>query len=322
MGEYRFRIHKDTLTDGSILKEASADELRVLLALIANDGVVASDALAKMCGCSEARIKSAIALFSAEGVITPEGEARIVDEFRTSHIAGGDTEESMVEVARTVRDAKLQEVLDDFTKRIGKGALRHEETAKITNLAKEYGFSAEFISLYMAHLDGMGKLKSAAALCSGAKRLFDMQIRELDSLEAYIKHVESSSFAESEIKSALGIFRQLAPSERDYIRKWTEDFLYSTPIVSLAYDITVLNTNKVSFKYMDTLLSDWHSAGCKTEAECKARHEAKGKELAKNTSVSSKRDAKPKLKYGDFDPEEALKNAIRNSGFFDDDDED
>jgi len=30
---------------------------------------------------------------------------------------------------------------------------------------------------------------------------------------------------------------------------------------------------------------------------------------------------KPKLKYADFDPEEALQNAIRNSGFFDDEDE-
>ncbi|MBP3308971.1 MAG: hypothetical protein J6L90_05970, partial [Clostridia bacterium] len=31
--------------------------------------------------------------------------------------------------------------------------------------------------------------------------------------------------------------------------------------------------------------------------------------------------ARESLKYADFDPEEALQNAIRNSGFFDDEDE-
>ena len=43
--------------------------------------------------------------------------------------------------------------------------------------------------------------------------------------------------------------------------------------------------------------------------------------LAVNSEYcANKPREKPRMKYGDFDPEEALRNAIRNSGFFDDDD--
>ncbi len=320
MTEYKFKIHKDVLARDGILKEASAEELRVLLALISQDGSATKEMLCHLCGCSSARVASSVALFCESGVLTPVTEVRITEEFDSPTNQDDVYEQSAAQVAKTVRDKELAELLDDFTRLAKKTTLKDFEVAKITALVSQYELSAEFIALYMSHLAERGQLTSANALVRGAIRLFDTGIRDTESLCRHLTELESSSAIVSEIKKSLGIYRRLSPSEEAYIGKWTDGFGYSVPVVTLAYDITVLNTGKVSFKYMDKLLCDWHAAGCRTESECESRYNEKSKELAKATTPA-KRDTKPKLKYGDFDPEEALQNAIRNSGFFDDDDD-
>ncbi len=319
MSDYRFKLRTDAILKGGFLSELSADEMRILLALIARGGSVSKEELQEITGCTAARVASATMLFSEAGVAVPRDAVRVTEEFESPRLITESYEPGSAEIAKTVRDNDLAELIDDFTRLIGKGALKPFEAGKITSLVEEYELTAEYIALYMAHLHERGRLTSAAALHSGAVKLFNDGIRDVESLNRYIQTVESTSALTSEIKSALGIYRRLSPTEEGYIKKWTEELSYSVPVVSLAYDITVLNTGKVSFKYMDKLISDWHAAGCTDVAQCEERYNERSKELAEGAKPARRGEEKPKLKYGDFDPEEALKNAIKNSGFFDDD---
>ena len=95
----------------------------------------------------------------------------------------------------------------------------------------------------------------------------------------------------------------------------------------MAYDICVMNTSKLSFKYMDKLLSDWNESGAKTLEECEKRYTERKAELdaeiqkkkddnEKRRPEKTKESPSGKIKYGDFDPEEAFKIALSRS--FDD----
>ena len=82
-------------------------------------------------------------------------------------------------------------------------------------------------------------------------------------------------------------------------------------------------TGKLSLKYMDKIISDWHDAGAKTLEECEVRlREGKAELVSKEESDggrnrSRKKTVKSAQRHGDFDPEEALRRALERS-FFDD----
>ena len=74
---------------------------------------------------------------------------------------------------------------------------------------------------------------------------------------------------------------------------------------------------------MDTLLSAWHKAGCKTIEECRganASHKAQGDSEANEKTQRKRTKTEPeKPRYGDFNVKEAFKHALSRS-FGDDED--
>jgi DnaD/phage-associated family protein len=63
--------------------------------------------------------------------------------------------------------------------------------------------------------------------------------------------------------------RDYSPSEKKYAEAWA-DMGFEDEAVSRAFDITVLNTGKLAWKYMDTILRNWHAKGLHTAAEIEA----------------------------------------------------
>ena len=68
MNERTFKVNLAGITELDCFKEASRDELKILLA-IASENTVSTEELAKKLGVSEARVKSCITLFSESGVL-------------------------------------------------------------------------------------------------------------------------------------------------------------------------------------------------------------------------------------------------------------
>ena len=197
-----------------------------------------------------------------------------------------------------------------------KAALSTHEVKIICTLNTEYALSPEYITTLAAHLAAKGKF-TAVKLREDGKRLAAKGIDTLESLEQYIIERENESADEWEIRRTLGIYnRNLTPSERDYFKKWTGELGYSTSIVALAFDVCVLNTGKLSCPYMDTLLTSWHKAGCKTIEECRsanASHKAQGDSEAASSTRKRAKVEPEKPRYGDFNVNEAFKHALSRS---------
>jgi DnaD/phage-associated family protein len=67
------------------------------------------------------------------------------------------------------------------------------------------------------------------------------------------------------VRSIFGIGeRRLSKKERDFISRWTEDFRYGRDMIEPAYEKCVDATGKLSFAYIDRILSSWNAKGIAT----------------------------------------------------------
>jgi DnaD/phage-associated family protein len=225
-------------------------------------------------------------------------------------------EERSVETAKTIRDGELAQLLEECAMLLDKPALSTEEVKKITSVYSQLSLSAEYISTLALHLAESGKF-TATNLAKKAKGLAEKGIDSLGALCVYIEDTKSENGTDKEFRRLFGIWnRKLSRADREYFRHWSEDFGYSTEIVGEAYGIMTANnaSGGVSLKYIDTILTHWHEAGCKTVAQCRAEEERSRAEKAeKNGGKIGRKKPEAKPKFVDFDVEDAFQRALQRS---------
>lgn len=330
-----FKLYKGLLAASSeSFREATAEELRVLVVLMESEGeALTYKEIASRASVSAARARSATELWRAEGVLSdaPEraessdAEDNIRDEF-AERFSTEMYEERSVEAAKAIRDGELAELLSECAALLGKPALSTEEVKRITSVYSQLSLSAEYIFTLAAHLAESGRF-TATNLAKRAEALAEKGIDTLEALCVYIEEEGTENGTDKEFRRLFGIWnRKLSRAERDYFRKWSEDFGYSTEIVGEAYGIMTSKNagGGVNLKYIDTILTSWHEAGCTTVAQCRAENERQGAERAgkaeKSGSAPRKRSEPKKPEFVNYDVEEVFRRALERSyGNLDDD---
>ena len=317
-----YRVDRIRVIGSAAFAEASKEELRALLSLIELDGKIESEGeLAEAAKISTARCKAALAFWEESGVICiDDGRPLIIEEFEERVLRAEITEVPAKQVADSIRNECLASMIDECAMLMKQACLPDTEVKILTGLCTQYALDPAFIATLAAHLAAQGKL-TIHRLRDEAIKLQSKGCDTVESLEIYITTSETSSGVEWEFRRVLGIYnRNLSPSERAFFKKWSEDFGYSVNVVGEAYDIAVLNTKtgRGDLRYMDTILTAWHEAGCKTVNECRAHSESeRAKRLAEQSArVGAKGRSKstPEApRYGNFDINEAFNNAVARS---------
>lgn len=340
MTRYEFTFTGKRVSEAEEFSEASVQELRALIALYELGGVCDEDELLAASGISKARLASALALWQEAGVIAQGVDKKslyrnkITEEFDTAEAPDELYEETTLEVAENIRSKSLASLMDMCAAMMGKLMLSPTEVKRISGLCSQYALSEEYVAILAAHLAEKECL-TVTRLVSRAIRLTEKDINTPLELEEYLSAMDREKTVFMTLRKALGIYdRKLSKTEEGYFRKWTDEYGYGSEIVGEAYDITVMNTGKLSFPYMETLLSDWNSHSCTSLIACRERYEEAKRERdaeysaqadTKKSAAKAGKSAKkaPKPRYGDFDPEEAFKQALLRSFPMDEiDDED
>ena len=321
MSRYSFEKTGLLISGTDTFKEATAEELKLLIAVLERDSFESMDEIAELAGISKARCASALALWQESGVIRPVEESfygtKLVEEFSLSGASELD-EPSAAEAAEQIRSKRLADLFCELAEMVGKPMLSPAEVKKLCALSSQYAVTEDYIAALAAYMNGQGEL-TVHKLVGRAMRLCEQGIDKVEELEIYISDKERERSEFFELRRALGIFgRKLSNSERKYFSKWLGEYGFSVEVVGEAYDITALNTGKADMRYMDKLLSDWHSEGCVSVLDCRARYERSRAEreaarTAGKTAAKPASSKKPALRFGDFDPEEALKKALSRS---------
>lgn len=318
MTEYTFKVRLDGITELDCFREATKDELKILLAIKSlEDTPFCAESLADMLGVSSARVKAAITLFEESSVLVARGDTILAEVEYEFEPKKEKTTENKIKTANSLRDNHLQDLIQDMENLLEK-TLSARETERISNLYTEKSLSPEYILTLTSFLKARRNPLTVEAIVREAGKLAEKNVTTLEELEIYVKEKESEIKGEMEMRRLLGIHsRSLTPSERTFFKKWLHEFGYSSVIIGEAYDICVAATGKLSESYMDSILTGWHDAGCKTLEECRARVSIRKQEKAKkanNSSQKSKKTTEAETpKYADFNSEDALMRALERS---------
>ena len=314
MKKLNYSLRLFGLGDTKAFTEASREELRVLLSLSALDGSFDSEeALCEYAGVSASRCRAALVFWEGEGIILKKDEDGIATEFDERLVCGEIDELPSIKVAEQIRNENLASLIKEITLLTGQDSLPGVDVKNITALVSQYGLSAEFVLTLAAYLNSRSTL-TVRRLCNKAIDLQKNECDTVEKLDQYISNLERGY--EWEYRRVLGIYgRSLSQSEKEYFKKWSESFGYSSAVISLAYDIAVLNTKdgRGDLRYMDTVLTRWNEAGCKTIADCRSRMDAE-KPVKEKARASKSSKSKPETpRYGEFNANEAFFKAIGRS---------
>ena len=129
------------------------------------------------------------------------------------------------------------------------------ESESIIYLYEDLDMSSDLIDYLVGTCVDSGN-KSLAYINKVALDWHDKGIRTVKEAK-----IESRKYNKiySTVINALGIInRGLAKQEINYIDKWTNQYNFNVKIIEEACNRTIIKTSQPSFKYVDSILKDWH----------------------------------------------------------------
>lgn len=249
------------------LADASQEELRVLLCLVAAGGRVSDPAeLAAAAGCSKPRARSALRYWEEVGVTeeVEDGVAAAPASKKPLRPAVETKEAPAHEIAETVTRETLAGFIDTCQQTVGR-VFNTKELSALTSLVEDMPFSREYILVLISYCMKKTRKFSFTYLEKVAHSMLEKECLTVEQLNAHLAAAERFASREWQLRRLLGIGeRRLGSREQEYLLRWTGEFDYGVEIIGIAYDITVNHTGKISLPYMDKLLTRFHAAGCTT----------------------------------------------------------
>ncbi len=319
--ERRLKVRSGGVLNSRVFREASKEELRVLVAVMENPFSFSSaDEIADAAGVSRARALSAVTLFIAEGIFVREGDISYEFEERVDYEEP--IERTSLEVSESIRKKGLAELYSELAKMMDKSeGLNNGEIKRIESLISDAGLSEEYI-LTLATYIHQKKNLTVSKLCKEASKLSNADIDTVEVLNKYIKENEDRDYS-LEAEFNITFNRKSAPDkvELEFYRKWTETYGFMPEVIKYAKEVNILSSTRYTYAYMDDLITKWHESGCTTLEDCKKAVELFRAQIAEekrieNKEAMSKKSSKSKAptpKFGDFDPSEAFEKALQRS---------
>lgn len=248
----------------SYLSVATGAQIKVMLCLLRFEGMpLSEDAIAKHCHLDEAEVQSAIKFWVEQKMLTRRGSTLCLQAPETVQQVKlpNYTSAEILELSR--QDADFAQILEAAQGVLGK-VFNHNDASILYGIYDNLAFSGDLILQLLGFCAGNGK--------TGFRYIervaLDWHDRGIDSFEkadAYIRHLEAVAKEEHHIARLFGIEgRALSKKEKEFILMWREEMRLHTELIKAAYDICVDTKGKLSFPYINGILSDWHKKGYKT----------------------------------------------------------
>ena len=148
--------------------------------------------------------------------------------------------------------------------------LTQREITCIFNFMDWYGMDRNLVLMLFEYCISMDK-RSFAYIEKVAQSWNRDGINDIKSAEAVIKRANAEKKFQGRCRKLFGIDRAFTPSELKYINSWKSEMNFSINMIEQAYDITIKNTGKLAFAYMNKILTSWHQKGIKTPEKIQER---------------------------------------------------
>lgn len=128
----------------------------------------------------------------------------------------------------------------------------------------ELKMSPEAILLLLEHCVSKGKARMNY-IEKVAISWSEMGLTNAENVALYIKNEEQKTGFLYSIRKIMGISdRSLSQIEEKYLTKWHDEMGMEEEMIALAYEYCIIQTAKLSFPYMDKIITRWTKEGIRT----------------------------------------------------------
>lgn len=182
-------------------------------------------------------------------------------------------------------DASISQLVEAVQAQMGK-VLTRSEIETLVSFYTYAGLPPEYILLAAAHCCA----KNMPNMRALSKLLTDMMSENIytyEQAEQYLSRRQQQESAQGQVRSAFGIHdRALSRQECKYIDTWFLDYHFDIAMVKLAYERAIDQIGKVSFPYINKILSSWHEKGITTTRQAaQERQGAKAMQKSEQSSI-------------------------------------
>ena len=248
---------------------ASADGRAALLYLhILRSGGFSLTAAARVLRCSETETALAADTLRRLGLLPKPQEP-----LRQTELPPVKTEDI---VTRAETDEAFKGLVCEAEQALGR-VLSSHDLEVLFGIYDHLGLPADVIMLLLHHCieeyqtrSGPGRMPTMRYIEKEGWYWADQEILSLDAAEEHLRRHRQRQEAAAQVKEALQIRdRELTQTERNYVESWLS-MGFGAETVAIAYDRTVLRTNKLSWKYMDSIIRSWNDKQLYTPEEIEA----------------------------------------------------
>lgn len=147
--------------------------------------------------------------------------------------------------------------------------LTQSEIKALYSFIDWYSFSYEVLLMLLEYCAADEKTKNIKYMEAVAENWANDGITTVKMAEKIIKKKEKERSMVKKCAQMFGLGRAFSDKEVQYISDWTNNMGMSEAMIKEAYARTTLNTGKLSFQYMNKILSSWNKEGIKSLAALK-----------------------------------------------------
>ena len=277
------------------IKLAKEDFVKVLLVFLAHAGEELSlDNISNICDVSKETVCDALLFWSQKEIITIDNQAlspancKTLEEKQTNKakniIADLPKEDIKVndkikiktnepvrlnsfEVAKRIETTNELKWLVSETERMLGRFLTQTEVSVLVSMFDYAKIPADIIAMIVEYCISIEKT-SFRFIEKTAYEWFDNGIDTHKKVEAHITNIQNQKNDEKIIKNVFGIYdRNLTKKEKEYVSVWLNAYNFNEEMLKLAYEMCIDNTTKLSFPYINKVLSKWNELKIKTPAD-------------------------------------------------------
>ena len=182
---------------------------------------------------------------------------------------------------RAKTDSAFEGVIFEAQRALGK-MLSTNDMRILFGIYDHLGLPAELICLLInhcidayRHANGDGRMPTMRYIEKEAWFWVRSEVTTMEAAEEHMRREKRFLQLTEQVREVLQIHsRSLTATEKKYVDGWLE-LGFSPEAIAVAYDRTVVGTGKLTWKYMDRILRDWHEKGLFTPEQIEqgdARH--------------------------------------------------
>lgn len=295
------------------IRLASALQLKTLLYMLrhSTEGSVSLAELSKAIGYGEEDINDALIFWEERGLVVKSGSAPTAPVSVTKEepvtapapvtIPAPTPVQSVKKVeeipvtkpnheqvaARLQESEELRLLFNEAQNILGK-TVGYDGQSTLIMMHDSYGLPVEVILMAIEYNKNKGKTGFAAISKTGR----EWSELEIDSIEGAIEYIEAHNIVDEawhKLRSMTEITnKNPTQKQKRFLTAWIKEFGFNTDMIYFAYEEAIDNTGKISFEYMDKVLSNWYKNSVKTPQDIQREKMKWQQQQQKNKPAPSK----------------------------------